>query len=76
MLVFFHHHLESWYQYSPWYNSRSKLIQHMCINIFVSDSFFSSFLDVTVVKRERLLSGFRLGDTCLFVLLPSHSILL
>lgn len=48
----------------------------MCINIFVSDSFFSSFLDVTVVKRERLLSGFRLGDTCLFVLLPSHSILL
>jgi hypothetical protein len=47
----------------------------MRVNIFVSYSFFSSLLEVTVVKGERLLSGFRLCDTCLFVLLSSESVL-
>ena len=75
MLVFLHHHLESWHQYSPRDNSRSKLVEHMRVNILVSDSFVSSLLDITVVKGKRLLSGFRLCDTRLFVLLSSKSVL-
>lgn len=47
----------------------------MSVDILVSDSFISSLLDITVVKGKRLLSGFRLCDTRLFVLLSSKSVL-
>jgi len=67
VLVFLHHHLESGHENSPWNDSSAELVQNSGIKILNSDFFFPRFFNVPLIKRERLLSGFRLSNTCLLV---------
>ena len=76
VFVFLHHHLESWDQDSPRDDPCSELVQHVRIDILVSDSCLTLFVYVTLVERERLLGGFGFSDAIFLILDPTFLLFL